>query len=100
MNNLSVRGYANGNISIKGAGGTWTARLFTSLDTVFLFFCFDNASSNINTSDVLFVLDDKVRPKNNMNIPGFVISQVAMVNGGNIYERHCSNTQWSAWQKL
>ena len=30
----------------------------------------------------------------------FYASQVAMVNGGNIYERHCSNTQWSAWQKL
>lgn len=31
---------------------------------------------------------------------GFYASQMAMVNGGNIYERHCTNTQWSAWQKL
>lgn len=30
----------------------------------------------------------------------FYASQMAMVNGGNIYERHCTNTQWSAWQKL
>ena len=31
---------------------------------------------------------------------GFYASQLAMANGNNIYERHCANTQWSAWQKL
>lgn len=31
---------------------------------------------------------------------GFYASQLAMASGDFIYERHCTNTQWSAWQRL
>ena len=73
------RALAVGTISIKGAGGNWQARSLNGLNTMFLFFCFDNASSNITTADKIFTLDQNVRPTITMHVPGFVITEAGKV---------------------
>ena len=74
LGKMSNRNYGTGSISIKGATGSWKTRSFHGLDTVFLFFCFNNASSNITTADVLFAVSNDSKPNSNMQVPGFIIT--------------------------